>query len=79
MQMELAIRKESMESVRPVFECKTCKAFPTIESVKLTLVNANSCACYALLSQNAIKDIIQENPLQLDFLMVMRFTGKQIY
>ena len=23
-----------MESVRPVFECMTCKAFPTIESVK---------------------------------------------
>ena len=45
MQMELAIRKEIMESVRHVFECKICKAFPTIESVKLTLVNADSCTC----------------------------------
>ena len=33
--MELEIRKEIMESVRPVFECKTCMAFPTIESVNV--------------------------------------------
>ena len=32
--MELEIRREIMESVRPVFECTTCKAFPTVESVK---------------------------------------------
>ena len=32
--MQLEIRREIMESVRPVFECMTCKAFPTIESVK---------------------------------------------
>lgn len=25
---------KKMESFRPVFECMTCKAFPTIESVK---------------------------------------------
>ena len=33
--MELEIRREIMESVRPVFECKTCKAFPTIKSVNV--------------------------------------------
>ncbi len=31
---ELEIRKEIMETLRPAFECQTCKAFPTVESLK---------------------------------------------
>ena len=57
--MELEIRREIMESVRPVFECKTCKAFPTIESVnvygkKCTYHGSSTCGCY-----RAVKVMLQ--------------------
>ena len=57
--MELEIRKEIMETVRPVFECKTCKAFPTIESVnvygkKCTYHGNSTCGCY-----RAVKVMLQ--------------------
>ena len=55
--IKLEMRKEIMESVRPVFECVTCKAFPTIESLKNVKVfcgttnricvttRSNTCGC----------------------------------
>ena len=68
MQMELAIRKEIMESIRPVFECKICKAFPTIESVKLTLVNADSCTCLDLVEPKCRNGHNTGKPLTIKFL-----------
>ena len=57
--MELEIRREIMESVRPVFECTTCKAFPTIESVnvygkKCTYHGSSTCGC-----SRAVKVMLQ--------------------